>query len=160
MSTVIFPVPARRRPKDVTSFTAARDARWWRLDLAPRADGRFIVVRTDAQAQEGHAPTWITWEFFDGHSTWIDVGMDKITVDEVRLVLGSGRGHLDVLSVQQPTPSPQWCPMTAPNDTTHPDSACIHRVHRYSDAGRPGYRGPESMTCVTARGREEVWYSR
>lgn len=115
MSTIYSPYPAH---EGETALPAS--ASWWRFLLAPNAKGHVGITRTNADAETGTGATWASFEFFDGHDTIIDTGLDRPTA-KVRVV---GRGtlrYIDVLHDGPPTPSPDWQALTSPGDHRHPD---------------------------------------
>ena len=142
MSKIIAPYPCswydeKRKP--------AHNAMWWRFRLLPNADNNLMIMQVDNPDQ----PTWMSWEFFDGETTIIDAGMDRPTVDQVqvtyhhdggyshydniRSLAPLAIGYIDILCVEQPTPSPYWRALTAPGDWHHPhddDPHCTPSRHQ------------------------------
>lgn len=118
MSRVVSPHPP---PLTNINNPTPIDARWWRLHLTPNAEGQYMFCRTDAT--DATPATWMEWEFFDGHDTILDAGMDQTNVYQAVLTskpLCVG-AILDLLCVEQPTPSPEWRPITKPGNHRHPE---------------------------------------
>lgn len=98
MSKIVSPYPPHIRQ----DYSPPPGAAWWRFRLRPNADGRTMLMETDAR---GSVITWCSWEFFDGENVIIDTGFDHpvpVVVDYTR------GGFIDVLHVGPPTPSPFW----------------------------------------------------
>lgn len=117
MSRIVSPHPP---PLNNINNPTTIDARWWRLHLTPNDEANYMVFRTNAT--DDTPATWMEWEFFDGHHTVLDAGMDKPNV--YRAVLTSAPlcvgVILDLLCVDQPTPSPDWDAITKPGNHYHP----------------------------------------
>ncbi|MGV0042046.1 hypothetical protein [Mycobacterium colombiense] len=84
-------------------------------------------MRVEAQKHESldddfSNAVMVSWEFYDGYETIIDVGFDRIT----RARIGSRKEtsprpyFLDILHVGPPTPSPRWAQLTQIDDYVHP----------------------------------------
>lgn len=113
MSTIVSPFPVYEG-----DVTVAPGASWWRFRLTPtNDDGNFLMVRTDAT--DDAAPTWVSWEFFDGENCVIDTGLDRPT--KTRMEIRNENGWIDVLYEGPPTPSKGWVQLTKPGVHVHPD---------------------------------------
>jgi len=119
MSKIVSPYPVHMPGEDYTPPTGAS---WWRFRLRPNDDGNLMLMETDARdvSQMANA-TWASWEFFDGESTIIDTGLDRV-LPVVLTYRGAG-GYIDVLHVGPPTPSPHWEQLPILAVWPHPESS-------------------------------------
>lgn len=116
MSKIVTPYP----PTPFNPLRLPATARWWRLELPPRPDGTTLWFESNATGDDLSTATWMSIEFFDGHDTILDAGLDRLT--PVRLSSpGIGRHVLDVLHVDAPTPAAGWVPLTRQGVLAHPD---------------------------------------
>lgn len=161
MSTIVAPYPL---PPEGSIPDAAR---WWRFELLPNVDGYSMMMRCDATDPDrpmDEQVTWMSWEFFDGFDTMIDAGLDKPSVYRMRIidrphgaiVWDSPRcfttvdrcdRYLDVVSIEAPSPSPEWLELTPPGDHIHPEDRFVTPRFNYGDPRRPA----SDFVCTPSR---------
>lgn len=143
MSKVISPYPIQTLSRD---WKPPKGSRWWRFKLVAQEDGIQYTMRVEAPRGESlddkfSNAVMVSWEFYDGFNTIIDVGFDRITrarigsVEEPQLLDRMFRNvqirpqyFLDILHVGPPTPSPGWIPLTEVDDYWHPHDTTAKAV--------------------------------
>ncbi len=125
MSTLVSSYPPLLNDPDYTPDIPT-NAQWWRLRLQPNADGHYYVRRIDTRDDDWENAQWVSWEFFDGETTYLDAGLDKPNVYGVHI--GEDRPYpsvlkvwMDLLCVGPPTPCPRWEALTKPGEHVHPE---------------------------------------
>lgn len=126
MSKIITPIPPLQIGDD---FHIPPMARWWRFRTVPNEDGYHYTVTTDAYVRgEDDDGTWVSFEFYDDHSVVIDTGFDRPTLARVVTSENHIWVYVDVLSIEQPTPSSRWRGLTPPGVHEHPNDS--DRYHK------------------------------
>lgn len=105
MSKIVSPYPILVHDK---LWLPTPGSKWWRLYLRTNSDGYYLMTRTDCKDGDMASASWVSWEFFDGEDTIIDLGFDRPVVPQIFHARDRFGPYLDVLHTEPPTPCRDW----------------------------------------------------